>query len=477
MTDGSAAGHLYLYGLISSESWWGDEVTPKQLLDDIKSLGDITSLTVHIFSDGGDVFAGTAIYSILKQQKASVNVYIEGIAASIATVIAMAGDQIYISRSGSMYLHNPMLGLFGYYNAGEMDAMIKELGKVREPIIAAYQAKTGKSRDEIIAIMDGEDKTGSWFTASEAIESGLATAYIPEESDTALECVACLAPNVYRWKGVTLDLSQYANAPNLPIKINKARRTITMQNKKAKSTKRTRNGVKAELVEVTCPDCGATFQWDVSQDAEASMVEVTCPECGATFDWDTDQEEANNQNATDETIEVTCPECGAAFDWDIPEGETEEEVLSVTCPECGATFDWETSQGESDPDPDNKKVDKYSAGVVAERKRITSLDSIAAAYPDAVNIIARAKQQGWSYDRASRVVFNMMARKRGGAAASENSAADAFLSGFAKDAAAAGGRVSAVPNGGHGDNGGSDEASEIAGIVDVYNKMRNGGKK
>lgn len=151
VTDsGESVGHLYLYGIVASESWWGDEVTPKQLINDIKALGDISVLNVHIFSDGGDVFAGTAIHSILKQQTATVNIYIEGIAASIATVIATAGDNVYISKSAMMMVHNAMFFMFGYYNAAELAAMIGDLDQIREPIIAAYQSKTGKTRDEMV---------------------------------------------------------------------------------------------------------------------------------------------------------------------------------------------------------------------------------------------------------------------------------------------------------------------------------------
>lgn len=500
-TDGSSVGHLYLYGPISTTSWYGDEVTPKQLREDLKALGDITELDVHIFSDGGDVFAGTAIYSILKQQKATINVYIEGIAASIATVIAMAGDQIYISHSGMMYIHNAMVCLWGYYNAGEMAAMIKELEKIREPIIAAYQLKTGKTREEIIAIMDGEDKDGSWLSASEAIEAGFSTAYIPEESDTALDCAARLAPNVYRWKGVTLDYSQYANAPKLPIKTTKARRKPTMPTVQKKAPKNTKlpktgpkNGPKAELIEITCPECGETFQYEVSQDEEATLIEVTCPECGATFDWDSAQEEEID-SATNELFEVTCPECGATFDWEVEQGEADgasnrrvnrkgktivNQIFTVTCPECGASFEWEVEQGEGDGDgTSNRRVDKYAAGAAAERKRMTSLDGIAAAYPEAAKVIAKAKREGWSYNKTSRQVFAMMTRKRSDAAAQDQAAGSNFLAGFAKDLAG-GKNVGAAPNGGNNDDGKGTDAAQITAVVDYYNQTKTntkGGKK
>src|SRR5690554_4888276 len=95
-TGDDGVGELYLYGEISDTTWWGDEVTPKQFITDLKSLGDIRTLNVYINSYGGDVFAGHAIHSQLKRHKATINVYIDGVAASAASIIAMAGDTIFM---------------------------------------------------------------------------------------------------------------------------------------------------------------------------------------------------------------------------------------------------------------------------------------------------------------------------------------------------------------------------------------------
>ena len=106
-------GELLLYGEISDISWWGDEVTPKQFKEDLDALGDIDVLNVYINSPGGDVFAGQAIYSMLKRHKAQVKVYIDGLAASIASLVAMAGDKVIMPANAMMMIHNPWTWCWG----------------------------------------------------------------------------------------------------------------------------------------------------------------------------------------------------------------------------------------------------------------------------------------------------------------------------------------------------------------------------
>jgi len=276
-----------------------------------------------------------------------------------------------------------------------------------------------------------------------------------------------------------------------------------MQRKKTQKTGRARNSKpKAELIEITCPECGATFSWDVPQEESDALIEVTCPECGATFEWDTVQEEADPEarNPANELLDITCPECGATFEWEVSQGEPDtgadnrkraarkgtaavNELFTVTCPECGATFEWEVYQGEPDGGTDNRRVDKYAAGIAAERNRLLALDSILAAYPEASGLVARAKREGWSFAKASRQVFGMVAKKKGTATAQDSAAGSAFLSGFAKDTTAGGGKVGAAPNGGHGNKSSGDDAQEIANIVDIVANMkgvrtgREGGRK
>ena len=157
-------GELTLYGEIANETWWGDEITPKEFKTDLDALGDINTLNIYINSPGGDVFAGQAIHSMLKRHKAHKNVYIDGLAASIASVVVMAGDTIFMPKNAMMMIHNPWT--WGIGNAAEFRKLAEDLDKIRESLIAAYEGRSALTRDEIIEIMDSE----TWLTADECLE-------------------------------------------------------------------------------------------------------------------------------------------------------------------------------------------------------------------------------------------------------------------------------------------------------------------
>ncbi len=157
---------LYLDGAIADETWFGDEVTPKQFKAELSS--DEGDITIWINSPGGDVFAASQIYNMLMDYKGKVTVKVDGIAASAASVIAMAGTDVYISPTGLMMIHNPMTIAFG--DAGDMEKAISMLSEVKESIINAYEIKTGLSRTKLSHFMDAE----TWFNAKKAVELGFA---------------------------------------------------------------------------------------------------------------------------------------------------------------------------------------------------------------------------------------------------------------------------------------------------------------
>ncbi len=161
-------GELLLYGFISNYSWFGDEVTAKQFAEDLKALGDIDELTVYINSPGGDVWAGQAIHSQLKRHKANITVYVDGLAASIASVVAMAGDTVIMPKNSMMMVHQPWAWTAG--NAKDFREYADHLDKVATTIVATYLEKTGLEEEEIIKFMDEE----KWMDAEEAVELGFA---------------------------------------------------------------------------------------------------------------------------------------------------------------------------------------------------------------------------------------------------------------------------------------------------------------
>ena len=157
---------LHLNGTIAEESWFDDDVTPQLFKDELMAgTGDVT---VWINSPGGDCVAAAQIYNMLTEYPGSVTVKIDGIAASAASVIAMAGARVLMSPVSMMMIHNPMTIAFG--DSGEMQKAIEMLGSVKESIINAYAIKTGLSRTKLSHLMDAE----TWMDANKAVELGFA---------------------------------------------------------------------------------------------------------------------------------------------------------------------------------------------------------------------------------------------------------------------------------------------------------------
>ena len=167
---------LFLNGTIAEESWFDDDVTPQLFKDELNSgSGDIT---VWINSPGGDCVAAAQIYNMLMDYKGDVTVKIDGIAASAASVIAMAGTKVLVSPVSMLMIHNPMTAAFG--NSDEMQRAIEMLGSVKDSIINAYEIKTGLSRAKLSHLMDAE----TWMDANKAVELGFADEIMQRSTET-----------------------------------------------------------------------------------------------------------------------------------------------------------------------------------------------------------------------------------------------------------------------------------------------------
>lgn len=159
---------ILLYGPIAGErSWWGDEVTPRSFAEDLESLHG-KDVTVRINSGGGDVFAAHAIHNQLIAYKGKVTVVIDGLAASAATIIAVAGDRIIMPSNALFMIHNPAIGLSDYYGAEELAQAVNALNAIKDSIVAAYRKRCKVSAEEIAAMMDAE----TWMGAAECLEKG-----------------------------------------------------------------------------------------------------------------------------------------------------------------------------------------------------------------------------------------------------------------------------------------------------------------
>jgi ATP-dependent Clp protease protease subunit len=159
---------IYLYGVIGGD-WFGEGVTAKQFADDLKALGAVKKIDLRINSEGGSVFDGKAIYSLLNEHKAKIVTHVDGLAASAASFIAMAGDEINMAEGAFMMIHNAWMLAAG--DAREFRKQADMLDTVNGTLVDVYAARTGMDAKKIQTMMNDE----TWMTAQEAIKNGFAT--------------------------------------------------------------------------------------------------------------------------------------------------------------------------------------------------------------------------------------------------------------------------------------------------------------
>lgn len=177
---------LYIYGDVEGDGydWWTDEVIESEtsantFREKLAEFPDVTQINLYINSYGGSVFEGTAIYNQLRRHPAHKTVYIDGFACSVASVIAMAGDEIVMPRNALMMVHNMWMDVRG--NAAELRKAADDLDKINEAGREAYLQKAGdKLTPEVIARMEDDE---TWLTAEECIQYGLADRYADQPAD------------------------------------------------------------------------------------------------------------------------------------------------------------------------------------------------------------------------------------------------------------------------------------------------------
>ena len=182
---------LILYGDIG-ESFWSYGITASSVRYAMKRI-ESDVINVHIHSYGGDAFEGMAIYNIFKQSEKTINVYIDGIAASAASIIAMGADKIYMPRNTQLMIHNPQSGVWGY--AEDLEKQAQALRGVGESVKQSYMNRFEGTEEELISYLDSE----KYFTAEEAVGCGLADelmdydAKIIEDDETVEETITDLS--------------------------------------------------------------------------------------------------------------------------------------------------------------------------------------------------------------------------------------------------------------------------------------------
>lgn len=197
---GNNEADLFIDGEIVSDEWYESDTSAAGFRDSLKQLGDVDTINLHINSPGGSVFEGIAIYNMLKNNPAQINVYVDALAASIASVIAMSGDNIFMPSNSMLMIHNPWTMAMG--NANDLRKQADDLDRIGELSVTTYLDKSGGNldADTLHQLMDDE----TWLTAQEAVDYGLATEVI-----NANHMAACADPGFLKqFRNVPTQLAQ-----------------------------------------------------------------------------------------------------------------------------------------------------------------------------------------------------------------------------------------------------------------------------
>ena len=200
MSADGKSGDIFIYGDIETYKWMDEDTTATSFKDDLDALGDVSTINLYINSPGGSVFAGIAIHNMLKRHEAELNVYVDALAASIASVIAMAGDTIYMPKNSMMMIHNPWTIAIG--NAQEFRKKAEDLDRIGGSAVQSYLQKSGDKLDEtkLKEMLDAE----TWLSADEAFQYGLCDVVLEEN-----QMAASISEELF---------AEYKNVPKILVK-------------------------------------------------------------------------------------------------------------------------------------------------------------------------------------------------------------------------------------------------------------------
>jgi len=206
---------LLLYGEIQSERSWLDDdsggVYADEFVQDLKDLGNVSQITCRINSAGGDIFAAIAIYTQLKTHAARIVCIIDGLAASAATLIVMAGDEIQMPIGAMLMIHDPLTCLCGIYNAEDLEKIGETLGTIKESIVSVYADRTGLGTSKIESLMSAE----TWMDVDEAIKLGFC------DTKLAAAVQASMKGKMLYMNGIEHNISKFKTQPRLAQKMAK----------------------------------------------------------------------------------------------------------------------------------------------------------------------------------------------------------------------------------------------------------------
>ena len=393
---------IWMYGVITDERASDSDITALDVVAAINQYPDAKSLTIHLNSNGGDLFEGISIYNTLRDCGKRVTIIGEGIVASIASVIAMAADHFAMAENSKLMVHNPLILMRGSFNKHDLNNMADDLAQMDDLIIRAYVEKTRLSSAEVVGLLDGANGKGTFLSPQEALSMGFCDSIIPSK-----RMVAMVQPAAFRCRGHTVKIDY--NAPKLTDSVSGATNGGKKMPGKKKPNVFRRGKIKAELFPIECPHCGSMMELDsasgivtlnpaedatvaVPMEIEArrridrfrnELFTIECPSCGGEFEWDSDpgpgvsgSEDGGGISPTEpimqakrgektkrqakviaarptrikmqtETVPITCTECGEEFEIDI---DSQIEQADVECPGCGTILSVDASNVGSGDD-------------------------------------------------------------------------------------------------------------------------------
>jgi ATP-dependent protease ClpP protease subunit len=188
---GKQRAEIYVYGVIGGD-WFGDGATAQRFADDLKKLGDVSNIDMHIDSEGGSVKDAQAMYTLLVSHPAKISTHIDGWACSAASFLAMAGSDISIGEGGMFMIHNARMMVYG--EAQDLDRGAALLRTTNQMILQKYVDRTGLDAKKVKDWMDAE----TWFTGREAVDAGFCNRVVENLKVAA---------------STTRDVSRFINVP------------------------------------------------------------------------------------------------------------------------------------------------------------------------------------------------------------------------------------------------------------------------
>ena len=226
-------GEIYIYGLIMPDKWDEADTTPTTIKNDLAKLSKAKSINLYVNSNGGDVFSGLAIYNILQRVEVPIIAYIDGIAASIASVIIMAAKKIIIPKNAMIMIHNPTVGMGG--DASELRKTADVLDRLKTSIISTYATRSKRQPSEISQMMDEE----TWMNGDDAIKYGFA-----DEIAKDKKIAACYrGSDKVTVNGITFGISDYKTFPGERFGVAPSPANINLCNARIKLLKQKWSGV------------------------------------------------------------------------------------------------------------------------------------------------------------------------------------------------------------------------------------------